>query len=550
MLKNYLLFYLAFFIIQVNAQTTVGLLQHTDQSIDNGYVLFSPISSKKTYLINKCGQEIKQWTSLYNPGQSVYLLEDGTILRPGKINNSTFTAGGNGGVIEKFDWDGNLIWRYAFSDGDKCQHHDVRQMPNGNVLIISWERKTSAEAIAQGRNPSLTTANVWSEQIVELQPVGITEANVVWEWHAWDHLVQEFDTSKPNYAVVSENPNLINMNYRALANTEDWLHINSIDYNADLDQIMLSTHSFSELWIIDHSTSSAEAASHTGGNSGRGGDLLYRWGNSLAYNQGSPSDRKFWGQHNAHWIDSTLPFGNQIMVFNNGTGRIGGSYSTVEIINPPVQGFGYSQTLPFGPSDQSWIYNEGNIHAYYAQNISGSQQLSNGNVLICNGPEGRFTEVDTGGNTVWEYVNAIGNGGIANQGTIATGNLVFRCGFYPSNYLGLSNQTLTVGNIIENSNTLSELCNLTLAAENNEDDSRLEVYPNPANANIYIQTKNQEVITKLELFTFDGKLVFQESVSINQLNPIIPITSITNGLYFLRVTLIDQVFLSKIVIQH
>ena len=111
----------------------------------------------------KCGQQIKQWTSLYNPGQSAYLIEDGTILRPCKINNSTFTAGGNGGVIEKFDWDGNLIWRYAFSDGDKCQHHDVRQMPNGNVLIISWERKTSAEAIAQGRNPSLTTANVWSE---------------------------------------------------------------------------------------------------------------------------------------------------------------------------------------------------------------------------------------------------------------------------------------------------------------------------------------------------------------------------------------------------
>ena len=58
-----------------------------------------------------------------------------------------------------------------------------------------------------------------------------------------------------------------------------------------LDQIVLSNHNLSEIWIIDHSTTTLEAASHSGGNSGKGGDLLYRWGNPQAYDQGTGADQ-------------------------------------------------------------------------------------------------------------------------------------------------------------------------------------------------------------------------------------------------------------------
>ncbi|MGC8644373.1 MAG: hypothetical protein ACP5XB_31305, partial [Isosphaeraceae bacterium] len=60
----------------------------------------------------------------------------------------------------------------------------------------------------------------------------------------------------------------------------------------ELDQILLSVHSFSEIWIIDHGTTTAEAATHKGGRSGKGGDLLYRWGNPQAYRAGTAADQQ------------------------------------------------------------------------------------------------------------------------------------------------------------------------------------------------------------------------------------------------------------------
>lgn len=88
------------------AQNTVGLINYTPGNAD-GYVLFSPIASTDTYLINKCGEKVHEWnTSTYGPGLSCSLLQDGSLLRTGRLNNPNFNEGGSGGVIEKFDWDG------------------------------------------------------------------------------------------------------------------------------------------------------------------------------------------------------------------------------------------------------------------------------------------------------------------------------------------------------------------------------------------------------------------------------------------------------------
>jgi len=534
-----------------NAQT-VGLIEKTSGSLDDGYVLFAPISSTTTYLIDKCGKRVKTWPSTYRPSLSVYLTEDGYIVRPGKLNNTTFTTSGSGGIIQKIDWNGNVVWSYTISDATRCQHHDLKVLPNGNILVIAWELKTNAEAIAAGRNPNLVNTTLWSEQILELQPVGTNQANIVWEWHLWDHLVQDIDATKQNFGNISTNPQLLNINFNAVAGPTgiDWIHLNAIDYNEELDQIILSSRFLDEIWIIDHSTTTAQAASHSGGNSGKGGDILYRWGNPASYNNGTLADRKLFGQHNARWIGSGFPFQNQIMIFNNGFERTGGNYSTVEIINPPLNGFNYTQTLPYLPAAPSWIYNAGNPNIFFATNISGAQQLSNGNVLFCDGPAGTFTEVTTNGSTVWKYVNPVVTSGILAQGAAPSMNTVFKCDFYPSNYSGFAGQTLIAGNTIENSNVVSASCNLVLNAnENIVSDSSIKIYPNPASE--WLKVDFGEHISngnlKVKLINSLGQVVYEEDF-INS-NLTIPVKSFAEGIYILVINKDELFQTSKVIIR-
>jgi len=542
---------LTFFIAStLNSQTTVGLIQHNPGTLDDGFVLFAPTRSNTTYLIDRCGKEVKSWTSTYNPGLSCYLLSDGTLLRTGVVQSQSFNAGGHGGVIEKIDWNGNVIWTYFISDATNWQHHDVKALPNGNILVIAWESKTNTQAIAKGRNPLLVPTTLWSEQILEIQPTGATGGNIVWEWHLWDHLIQDFDNTKPDFGAVNTNPQLLNINYNATAGNSDWIHLNSIDYNVALDQILVSSRVLNEIWVIDHSTSSAEAASHSGGNSGNGGDFLFRWGNPLAYNTGTST--QFFGQHNAQWIQTGLPYENQIMVFNNGNGRTGGNYSTIEIINPPVDGFNYTSSLPYLPASTSWIYNDGNPNNFYAQLTSGCQQLSNGNVLFCNGPKGTFKEISASGSILWEYINPVSVTGILTQGTTAASNAAFRCTFYPSSYSGFNNQLFSSPTIIENSNSVSSSCTLsTTIDEETLGEEAVFVYPNPTKEfiNVEFSGLSDENIS-IEIIDVFGKVVQKENRKnengIFNLN----VRSLAAGYYLLKISSGYSVIQKKIIISE
>ena len=542
---------LTFFIAStLNSQTTVGLIQHNPGTLDDGFVLFAPTRSNTTYLIDRCGKEVKSWTSTYNPGLSCYLLSDGTLLRTGVVQSQSFNAGGHGGVIEKIDWNGNVIWTYFISDATNWQHHDVKALPNGNILVIAWESKTNTQAIAKGRNPLLVPTTLWSEQILEIQPTGATGGNIVWEWHLWDHLIQDFDNTKPDFGVVNTNPQLLNINYNATAGNPDWIHLNSIDYNVALDQILVSSRVLNEIWVIDHSTSSAEAASHSGGNSGNGGDFLFRWGNPLAYNTGTST--QFFGQHNAQWIQTGLPYENQIMVFNNGNGRTGGNYSTIEIINPPVDGFNYTSSLPYLPASTSWIYNDGNPNNFYAQLTSGCQQLSNGNVLFCNGPKGTFKEISESGTILWEYINPVSVTGILTQGTTAASNAAFRCTFYPSSYSGFNNQLFSSPTIIENNNSVSSTCTLsTTIDEETLGEEAVFVYPNPAKEfiNVEFSGLSDENIS-IEIIDVFGKVVQKENRKNENEMFNLNISSLAAGYYLLKISSGYSVIQKKIIISE
>ena len=466
-------------------EQTVGLFLNTTAAAP-GYTLFAPMSYNVTYLIDNNGELVQSWSSEYRPGLSVYILENGDLLRTRIIQGQLFQTGGHGGGVEIIDWDGNLVWEFDYFSDQYWQHHDIESLPNGNVLLIAWEHKADATAIANGRNPNMLDGSqqpfgFWPDHIIEVNP----ESNsIAWEWHVWDHLIQDYDSSKVNYGVVSDHPELVNLNYPSGPITNgDWLHINAVDYNAELDQIILSVHHFGEIWIIDHSTTTIEAASHTGGNSGKGGDLLYRCGNPQAYIGGNSNERIFFGQHDARWIED----GSQIMVFNNGSGRPGGSYSSIDVITQPIGEdnlYMLDSNGIYEPDTLSWQYTATPLGDLFAANISGAHRLENGNTLICDGPRGHYFEVDSAGSLVWDYVNPVVNTGplyqgqeIPTQGSAqnSTLNRTFRVHRYPTDYLGFAGHNLEPTGPIElymNTHDLTYLPDKHSLHQN---------YPNPLN---------------------------------------------------------------------
>lgn len=386
---------------------TVGVTLNTEDATP-GYTLISPLSTNRVFLLNNDGMVVHFWNTDRNPGQSAYLLEDGTLVRGGKVSNFfQFPARtGSGGSIQKYDWDSNLLWSFVSSSGYRMSHHDIEPLPNGNVLCIVWESYLKSAAVEAGRDPDRLSGEVlWFEAIFELKPKGTNEADIVWKWSLLDHLVQDFDKSKKNFGDPKEHPELVDINHmqRPVA---DWIHMNSIDYNADLDQIMVGSRTFSEFWIIDHSTTTKEAQGHSGGRCGRGGDLLYRWGNPRTYRHGDDEDRQLFNQHDAHWIPNGLPGEGHILLFNNGLPNGDQNFSSADELTLPLLDDGNYRRddgKAFGPENVSWTFEDpGNL---FSPRISGAQRLPNGNTLICSGTQHLLVEVTPDARPVWSYKN-------------------------------------------------------------------------------------------------------------------------------------------------
>ncbi len=424
---------------------TMGLIFRDSTADFPGYTLFAPMSYNVAYLIDNNGMMVHSWTGTYWPGLSVYLCPNGLLLRTCQVGNGVFFGGGgSGGRVELVDWDGAVVWAFDYSTSTYCQHHDAIMLPNGNILMIAWELKSREEAIAAGRNPDLLVYNaLWPDHLVEVNPA---TDSIVWEWHIWDHLIQDYDSTKPNYGDPRAYPELIDLNYVSGMAVADWNHCNGVAYNQELDQILLSSRQFSEVWVIDHSTTIEQARSHSGGRYGRGGDLLYRWGNPRTYRRQETIGQTLFGQHDAQWIEPGLPGAGHILLFNNGYGRVP-TYSTVDEFVPPMDSLGFyhlGADSAYGPAAPIWQYVPALPESLYSSLISGCQRLPNGNTLVCSGLNGTILEVTPDGREVWKYVNPVTRHGPQEQGRIlpAGANQVFKARRYPIDYSGLRGRNL------------------------------------------------------------------------------------------------------------
>ena len=392
------------------------------QEVFEGYTLFTPQSGGniQTVLLNNNQETVHFWSHERGPASMPYLLEgeepgleNCILVYPYRVPNPTMNSGGVGGGVQFVDWNSNILWDFELSNEQYQHHHDVEPISNGNggynILMVAWEAFTQEEAYAMGRAPGSINNplnQMWATAILEVEPYTNV---IVWEWHLWDHMVQDLS---PDYGAtfgnIENHPELININEGPVGagggpgnSNADWIHVNAIDYNETLDQIAISSRFMSEIYVIDHSTTIEEAASHVGGNSGKGGDILYRWGNPQNYNRGSNASQILVDQHSVNWIPYGYPGEGNLLVFNN---RHNGLESAGIEFSPPINENGIydiNETDPYGPEEPTWIYHPG--ANWFSRIQSGAFRLPNGNTLFTVAEEAEIFEVTYQGEVVWEY---------------------------------------------------------------------------------------------------------------------------------------------------
>ncbi len=535
---SFILFCFSFVLAQKN---TIGLISYNPIEAYPGYNLIFPHAQSTVFLLDNCGELVHFWEDepVFAPGNTVYIMENGNLIKCKRNSNSAINdpiwAGGAGETVEVRTWENDLIASFTLNNSSYRLHHDVAPMPNGNILMIAWENKSGAEAHQAGRDTSsLSQGKIWSEAIFEWNP---TIDSIVWEWHVWDHLVQDFRSDMDNFGVIAHHPELININYDEPIGHPDWLHINAIDYNPVLDQIVLSVPHFDEFWIIDHSTTTEEASKHSGGNSGKGGDLLYRWGNPMAYGRGDLADKKLFFQHDVHWVEPLAERGSEnfakIGLFNN---RVEQNRSTINLIitNYDEAKAAYNMNGEvFLPLDfeRTIMHPKGEMRAS-SSSLSSAQLLPNGNVLACSGRSGFSYELSPDGQVAWEYITPFDRGKLASQGDTLTGpvNLTFRLKRYGLDYPAFMDRDLSPIGYLELNPNEAFCTTLSVFTEEKPKVSNITIYPNPVTTTLTISKKG---LDRIPLFIYDllGRKVRSIVVDKDQVQ--VDLNLLNNGMYLI-----------------
>ena len=540
------------FSLSIYSQNTVGVLTFEENQTLDGYTLLYPQLQGNVYLIDNCGEVIHEWidSSFFWPGLSVYLLENGNLLktkRPNTFIPGSFSSGGAGAIVELVSWDNELIWSKEIANSTFRMHHDVEMLPNGNVLIIVWQRRPRSEFIDAGGDTTMFNfTEIWPDIIQEYDPV---LDSVVWVWDVWNHLVQDFDNEKDNYGDVASSRGKIDLNYDLgeFGGRPDWIHTNAIDYNEDLDQILLSASHFEEIWIIDHSTTTEEAKGNSGGKFGKGGQILFRWGNPRAYKMGDHEDKQLFFQHDVHWIDdlslADSEYYQAIGLFNN---RIENDKSSIDILRPTLNtelNDYVTESGTFLPSSFAKSIESSDDLPFQSSNMSSMQFLPNGNFFVCGAQSGRILEIATENETAWDYILPFRNGFRVSQGSDLNigDNVIFRAKRYDVNYGAFSGKDLEPKYYLELEPNI-DFCDISLNTFESPM-TEFKLFPVPAHNILNIQ--NDEIIIKeVSIYNSIG-MNLKQFEDVNSSNFTLDTSKYNSGIYFV---ILNNSFIYKVFI--
>ena len=395
-----------------------GVKPGEDSRAFDGYIFYSTHDTNRgrtvgntTWLLNSLFQPVHRWDSEHHAHEGVgpYLLENGLVVRPFSKGNwlymenfyvASFTS------LEIIDWEGNQLWEFDYCTPKRhCMHHDIEPMPNGNILLIVNDFKTHEEAESIGFKPTNDRAIAF-QRIIEIEPnLKDGSTRIVWEWDILDHIVQDLYPDRPNYGKPSEHIGKIDVNYVGKSTKfipGSVFHFNAISYNEERDQILVSNFGTNEIFILDHSTTTKEAKTDKGGASGKGGDLIYRWGNPNAYGMAGIESRQLFKQHDAAWIPKGIPGKGDISIFNNGVNRKPMYTAYIELELPKLRNSRYQRASnkPFGPMAPAYEFSEfagDEPEVFFAPFMSGARRLPNGNIFGVSGiVSGMFEVTDEG----------------------------------------------------------------------------------------------------------------------------------------------------------
>ena len=392
-----------------------GVIQVDEEKVDPSYTFMT--AGTTSYLIHPAGYLVGKWE--WAVGGDTQILANGHFLRleglPFPQRESGLNWGGTSAFVREYDGDQNLIWETDLDTPDTAPHHSIFRMPNGNTLVLVWERIPYAMAVDAGRDPSTINnpadgdcydsvnppgrykCDLWPDKIVELGPDG---APTGWEWRAWEHMVQDFDNNKDNWygpTGVSDHPELIDINYRFPISKDshrasaDFGHANKVDYMPydpavpGEGRIILNSRVFGEFYVIDYPS----------------GNIIDRWGNPCAYKQGEcPSymndgDQKLWGAHSAYFIKPGYPGEGRVLVFDNGWMRPEGRNSRVMEVDLTTG----DVVFEYSPASPTYTDFVGNV-----------KRLANGNTLLNITFQGHLIEVTPDKIVAWEFLSPIVGG--------------------------------------------------------------------------------------------------------------------------------------------
>jgi hypothetical protein len=161
---------------------------------DNGYNFYGVGGT--SYLLDMEGRVLHTWPIGNNP----HLLANGNVLDASTNDPSGFSG------FKEVTWDGATVWSYLETRSTYHPHHDFTRIFNPELnayttLYIANKDLTYDQLIAAGADPARTpSTGAQMDAIVEVDSSG----TIVWEWSFFDHVVQDYDATKPNYVSAGQ----------------------------------------------------------------------------------------------------------------------------------------------------------------------------------------------------------------------------------------------------------------------------------------------------------------------------------------------------------